>query len=316
MVKYLDGRIGLGVCFLVTFSIIYAEFSQKFSIERNDEMSTIILNGDLSEPTKMGISKDVKRALAVVLGIGCDRNETFILNNIRMLRESKNITVDCLIGSFVERSAFVKQNKSKFIRDLEQQCYVSFAPGALYQDWQRFVHPMLVSQSNYSYVIVMQDDVELLSFSLDQATQAMARYKLDMVSPLIHGATPRAIVNFTPQRAKHKIINVSSIEAFIMVFNARAWECWWDVSDHIYLARGWGSDLWMYPYCRSKHDDFNMGIIGGMAAKHHGHCSGTVGGPNAPSTRHLHPSAQLHEWVKRHGAPWSKIRIVEYIDDD
>mmetsp|Transcript_41187 Transcript_41187/g.66939 ORF Transcript_41187/g.66939 Transcript_41187/m.66939 type:complete len:377 (+) Transcript_41187:163-1293(+) len=238
--------------------------------------------------------------LLLIPGFGCNKTKTFniTLRNLRsIMQNTKSSSVDCLLGSYVARDLYFKEEYTrKIITEIEQMCYVTYAPGTQYADWERFVHPMLLKKAAYTYVMLLADDVELLKFDLDQAIQAMQRWGMDVISPSVHGSV-HPTTRYDKRRDPASILNVTMIEAFTMVFNVRAWQCWWQVSDHIYLSRGWGSDLIFRDHCLKVHPDITLGVLPGMEAKHYGHCSGSVGNVKLrPNNRHKRSNIQWHEW--------------------
>eukprot|EP00465_Bigelowiella_longifila_P014873 CAMPEP_0185260332 /NCGR_PEP_ID=MMETSP1359-20130426/8939_1 /TAXON_ID=552665 /ORGANISM="Bigelowiella longifila, Strain CCMP242" /LENGTH=332 /DNA_ID=CAMNT_0027846547 /DNA_START=120 /DNA_END=1115 /DNA_ORIENTATION=+ len=236
------------------------------------------------------------RALLLIPGFGCNKTETFniTLRNLKnIMQNTTSTTVDCLLGSYVARDLYLKEEFTrKLITEIEKMCYVTYAPGTQYADWERFVHPMLLEKAAYTHVMLLADDVELLKFNLDQAVQTMQRWDMDVISPSVHGSV-HPTTRYNKKNDPASMLNVTMIEAFTMVFNVRAWQCWWQVSDHIYLSRGWGSDLIFREYCLKKYPDITLGVLPGMEAKHYGHCSGSVGNVKLrPNNRHKRSNIQ------------------------
>lgn len=217
--------------------------------------------------------------LIFVPGVGCGLRTQNVADSLRTVLQTKqSLQISCAVGMFVRREVLLEETDAlglpaaeNAVSYIESVCRLQHIYAAHYADFVKTLNPLLVSESGYSYVVLLLDDVQLpKSFHFSRFIHHGHRFGLDIFSPSVQGAW-QPTTQFDSQYSLHHgnmLARPHLVEVFLTAHSVQGWSCYWACTDPVQLSKGWGADLMVYNYCKEQAPDFRMGVFHDMVVIH------------------------------------------------
>lgn len=190
-----------------------------------------------------------QNVLIVVPGFGWNLARLGILEaSFKVLFRDTTVEKKCVVYTY-KKPVNVKEIQSA--KTLLERCDILQYENSMYAFYLKTVSPFLVKTANFSHVMILLDDVEILpTFDLQRMLGIMTDNNLSVASPYVIGN------NLCPR--KHKMgdgaigFKVHYSEVFALTFTSQAWTCFWGMLAPQINSNGWGYDVYLHEHCSKK----------------------------------------------------------------
>lgn len=142
-----------------------------------------------------------------------------------------------------------------FDEDIFKRCRIIREKGYRWYFMKKYVTPEVCKK--YRYIFVWADDIDIEDFSYNNFISIMERNQLQIAQPALGRKSYFSHAITTVKKWQKFGRYVDFVEIMVPVFQARAWETFWQYLDPVNNPWGWGCDLLAHSLCGFT----NMGIV-------------------------------------------------------